>query len=187
MIDFTSPKVKRGRFTNYRTHAFVEFLYNPTTIKEKPGVNLSSDDIPGASDPLLRFASGKGRPIAFDVQLCGESSLRRRGSNMINAAHNEDAVNGDGGYSIAAEIEFFEQFTYPTDPALGGTGAPDLVVFTFGRRYRGILCTMEDLDIDVFEFDPDLNPTRANLSVSLKRYVTRTIFSNEIYLPFGAS
>jgi len=178
---FTGRRGARGRITNYRTGTFLEFLYNPTEVTEDFSVTLSEDPLPGASDPIIHFASGKAKAIKFQLQLCGESSLRLRGANLINSARN-DTVNPGATYSIAGEIEFFQSFAYPSDrKAPGSDGGTDKVIFTLGRLWPGILCAQEGLSVKVSEWDPDLNPTRATLDLSYKRVVTETIFSNQVF------
>lgn len=194
------PKVKRGRFTNYRTGVFIEFLYNPDRITDRKGVNLIVDPIPGQSDALVRFASGRENNISFTLKLCGESSLRRRGINFLNGAVAEKPVSvATTTYSIAGEIEWFRSFEHPVDPELplraafstsssrlksdDRFGGPDLVVFTFGRLYQGVLCAVESVDVDIHEFSPELDPTKADLSIALKRVVTENRFAHTIYQP----
>lgn len=196
-IDYTPPKVQRGGLTNYRTNIGVPFLYNPAAIEEKKGVTWAEDPVPGTSDPLLRFASGKASVISFQLELCGESSIRRRGVQIINyaSAQDENYVAselarasadplGDGpqpSYSVDGEIEFFESFQFPTDPAEGGSGAPDLAVFTFGRRYPGVLVVVEDVAVNLTEFTPNLLTSRATLGITLKRYVIGSRTSSQYW------
>jgi hypothetical protein len=182
VADFSSRKVRRGRITNARTTESLEFLYNPTSINEKLGATYVSDDIPGGSDPLLTFASGKAKVVTFSLQLCGESSLRRRGKQITN-----DALRGFDPkvtpYDITGEIEFFKQFCYPTDPNVQqrANGGPDRLLLSFGRVFQAVPCLLEDLDVDMTEFTPDLDPSRAVLKLTLKRYVTETVYSHQVW------
>lgn len=177
-ISLAGAKVKRGRLTNARTGTFLEFLYNPTEVSESMGVNMSEDNLPGASDPLIHFASGKVRQISFKLDLCGESSLRFRGVNLINAAKN-DVKPPDGTYSIAGEIEFFQSFTFPVNPKFpGADGGNDKAVFTLGRLWDGVLVAVVDVNLKVTEFTPDLEPSRATIDLTLKRVVTETVFAD---------
>lgn len=181
-VSFDRPKVARGRLTNYRTGNYVEFLYNPTSISKKQGVNLSEDNLPGSSDPLVHFASGKARSVTFSLQLCGESSLRLRGANLTNAIEADVEEDPTETLSIAGEIEFYESFTYPVDPELPGSdGGCDKLVFTFGRTIRHFLCVMEELDVNVTQFTPSLQPYRATLNLTLKRVATETTFADRVF------
>jgi len=185
-VDFSAPKVRRGRLTNQRNGEAVPFLYNPTSIKEKLPVNYVEDNIPGASDPLISFASGGAKEISFTLTLCGESSLRRRKGQILNAARGDVEILSGDDFSIAGEIDFFRQFAYPTDPKDSqADGAPDRVVLTFGRLYDGVVCTIHNIDLDITEFSPGLDPTKATVALTMKRYVTKSVFSNQIFLRGG--
>lgn len=185
MSDFTGPSgPKKGRLTNFRTGDFLEFLYNPTSYKEKAGANHAEDTIPGSSDVLLRWMSGKARTLQFSLSLCGESRLRFSKVNLINQARG-DSIDRATRFGVEGEIEFFESFSYPVDPADGGDGGCDKVVFTFGRRHQGTLCVLDEIEIEPTEFTPELDISRATVSFSLKRYTTKTTYSNKIFAPFG--
>jgi hypothetical protein len=175
--DFVHYRPKRGRLTNYRTAAFIDFLYNPSNIKDKKGVNLSEDAIPGYSDPLIRFASGKTNIISFTLDIDGESSRRFRG-NPFPAV---DATTDDS-FTIEGELAFYEQFMFPTNPDDNGAdGAPDRAVLTFGPRFPGVLCAVDDVDFDIVEFGRSLEPTKAKVHIVLKRLVFGTRFANTIW------
>jgi len=191
-IDYAShlrtPKVKRTRVTNYRTGVYWVFLYNPDRITEKKGSNLVIDPIPGYGDPKVTWASGKPNIIDFSVILCGESRLRRSGTQLFNGAKGVAEFpldQHDDTYSIAGEIEFFEQFQYPIEEGLGTAGdtrgEPDLLVFTHGRRYQSVLCAVGDVNIDIFEFDPDGNPTRAKIDMQLVRKLEKSRWAHEVW------
>src|SRR5262249_13192662 len=124
---------------------FLTFLYNPQTVTEKKGSNITEDPIPGFSDPLLRWASGKVRVITFELDLDGESRIRRTGVNLGNAAANEPI--DPKGLSIQGEIEFFRSLEYPVDPSLpGADGGVDKVLFYMGSTYPGVLAIVESTD-----------------------------------------
>ncbi len=183
MADFTAPKVKRGRLTNFRTGNYVTFLYNPTSLSETKGNNLSEDAIPGFSDPLIRFASGKARVVTFSLEIDGESRIRRSGVNLLNGARPEPIENALG-FSIAGEIEFFQSLEYPVDPSLPGSdGGPDKVVFTLGPMYDGVLCVVEQVPVTITEWDPELNPTRATLNLTLKAINIPQQYAHHVWKP----
>lgn len=180
VADFTAGKVERGRITNYRTTEFLEFTYNPHTIHSKGGSNLAEDAIPGFSDPLIRWASGKTKTISFSLELSGEGTLRRSGVPFRNYAEGQsDEIDS---FSVNGEIAFLQSFTYPTDPALpGGSAAPDLLIFRFGPRYPGVLCVMESADDEIIEWSPKLEPVRAKVQITLKRIQNTNQYANTIW------
>ena len=117
MADFTKRKVKRGRWTNQRTGLSHTFLYNPATIEEKKSANLSVDDIPGFSDPLVRWASGGVNTLSFDLMLDGEGRIRHDDVTLYNGLRDlGDIDDANDTFSLAGEIEFFESFLHPVTP-----------------------------------------------------------------------
>jgi len=184
------PQVARGRVTNARTRNFVEFMLNPSSIKETKGSNFVENPTPGFSDPKQDWASGKVSTIKFDVDLCGETGLRIRRANLTNGAFPDKTLQEAATtYSIAGEIEFFESFMFPVDPELatrgiGGrkVGGPDKAIFTFGRRYQGVVCWLE-VDVDISEFTPELDPSRAKLGFVLRRISDTNRFAHTVWSP----
>lgn len=182
----TPANVKRGRITNFRTGNWIEFLLNPASISEKKSANFAEDDLPGGADSLLRWMSGKCNVITVTLQLDGEIGIRRRGQNLVNTAQGDSP--GNVGYSVAAEIEWYEHFLYPVSPEQPGSKrAPDKVIFSFGRRYKKTLCTVCDFDLQVTEFSPELDPTKATISLTLKRVETVQRFAHQIFSFNGES
>lgn len=179
-FEFGEPgNIVRGRLVNYRTGAAFEFAYNPNNVSEPHVANLSTDDTPGQSDGIVRFASGKTREIRFTLKLSGERRLRMFGASVINDA---DPIEiPENSYSIRGELAFLESFTFPTDPEDGGDGAPDLVVFTFGPRWPGVLCVVQKVEAKNLEYAPDLDPTDADVEIVLMRKVDKNRFSNTIW------
>lgn len=190
-----TTRVARGRITNARTLNFIDFMLNPDTIREKKGSNFSEDAIPGMSDPKQGWNSGKVSLISFQLKLDGDISLRQRGVNLLNGAEASVPLSeATTTLSVAAEIAFFESFQFPVDPGLpfasgagfaGGrrTGGPDKVVFTFGQRYPGVLCWLDVEDIELQVFTPELAPTVATLSLTLRRISDKTRYANSIWAP----
>ena len=203
-LDFTAVPVKRGRITNARTTEYMEFSLNPTSIKAGVGSNLANDNIPGGSDPLLRWMSGKGRTISFDLQLDGDITLRVMGNQMANGA-NQDAYvpatwgSGKGtpvgatfsSYSVVGAMAFLDQFCFPVNPDEDGSdfdgsrGGPDRFIFTFGSYFRQVVCIMKDVSHEIEEFDPDLNPTKCKSSITFARYITDTQWASDVWSPAG--
>jgi hypothetical protein len=180
-----SKKVTRGRFTNYRTGLFTTFVYNPTRINEDKSSNLTIQPIPGSADPLSEWSSAGANVIKFKLNLCGESRLRRDGVQLFNGAEGVQEIpiqEANQTYSIAGEIAFFEQFQFPVALTEGAVvGSPDLIVFSYGGRYQGVLCSLASLGIDVFEFNTKGDPTKAELSFELVRKSMKTRYAHQIW------
>jgi hypothetical protein len=184
MID-KAKRVKRGRLTNARTAAFVEFAINPSSFKAGNGVNLSEDGIIGTSHPLIRFASGKARTLSFSIQLDGEMTLRRRfpvGNKVVSPFTGDDIRT----YNIEGELAFYRSFTFPVAPEDGG--GLDKAIFNFGTYCKNVKCWVEDVSEDVTQFSADLDPVAATVRLSLKRDMgDSTVFSRNVWLnPYGA-
>lgn len=187
--DFRNPKIRRARFSNYRTGLSQEVMYNPTKIKENKGANLIITPIPGLADPMVDWASGKVSSIAMKLRFDGEIRLHRRGqpgAQLLNGAKGIAEIPLDRAgetYSIAGEIEFFEQFDFPVQQGMasGQRGEPDLLVFTWGRRYQGVLCQMQNLSIDIYEWSPAGDPVKAELTFALVRKVLTSRWSHDVW------
>jgi hypothetical protein len=183
MTDFSAPKVKRGRLTNYRTANFVEFTLNPTQIRDSKGNNMVEQGIPGFSDPFVMWASGKARVISFDLDLCGETRLRTIGNQLTNGASNSNNPETAFGLTINGELEYYMSMEYPVDPTLPGSdGGPDKFVFTYGGLYRAVLCFVS-VNVVSTEYDPNLDATRGTVSVTLTRLTDKTIYAHEVWSP----
>jgi hypothetical protein len=173
--------VKRGRITNLRTAAFVEFSLNPSSIKRQKGAGYSEDPIPGSSHPIVRFASGKSQVFSFSLDLDGEMVTRRRPQLLNGNDIYQDVATEERSLSIRGEIEFYESFMYPASPDDGGDG-PDRIVLTYGSLFPGVTCFVEKVDVDVTMWLSNLDPMKATLQFSLKRDEgPKTVFSNDIW------
>lgn len=199
-IDFTAPRVKRGRITNARTSDSMAFALNPSTISVKGGSNVAEDPTPGSSDPLMRWMSGKVRTFSFTLFHDGEINLRVFNAQMSNAAKQvetaprtwgtgngrQELVDDPSGYSVAGALEFLDQFCHPVDPTLPRSdGGADRVILNFGSYIRNVVCVMDDVQHEITEWDPELNPVRAKSTLTLKRYVTETTYANKIWSPLA--
>lgn len=176
---FSQNRVKRMRLVNYRTGDGLEFSFNPKEVSEDFVANISVDDTPGQSDGIVRFASGKAKEIKFTLKLSGERRIRMFGDRFGNEA--DPILIPEGSYSVRGEIAFITQFVFPTDPEDGGDGASDLVVFTAGPQWPGVLCAMKSSPLKAQEFDEDLDVTDAEIDIVLIRKVDRNRFSNTIW------
>lgn len=197
IIDLTAGKVQRGRLTNLRTGEGMSFALNPSTIRLAGGSHIAEDAIPGFSDPLLRWMSGKTKTISFTLFHDGEITLRVKGNQFVNnakttsegqppktwgAGENTAFVDDPQGYSIAGALEFLDSFQYPVDPEEPGSdGGADRLVLSFGSYLRGVVCVLDTLSHEITEFDPDLNPTKAKSDITLKRYVIENVYAGKIW------
>lgn len=179
-IDFTAKKHVQGRITNYRTAHTLEFMLNPEKIIYGKSANQSDDSMPGRADPLIRWASGGVSSISFQLKLDGYIGNWKRGRPFQNSA-----VPGTPHYlSVQGDLDFLESFMFPVDPSIPGSdGGPDKLVFTFGSQFPGVVCTMDSFSAEVTAYTPKLEPMRATVSLSLKRYVTTNRFAHTIWSP----
>lgn len=172
----------KARLTNASTGVFVPFLFNPTTIQRSRKVNVPADAVPGASDPLVRWNSGGEDSISLTIELCGESSLRLRGANLVNSRESDVEQDPTETLGVDAEIEWLLSFTYPVDPALGRRQAgPDLAIFEYGRAFRYFEGYVIDPEVNHKYFTPDGRTMRASVSLTIRRVVNRTVYADEVY------
>ncbi len=169
--DFTPPRVRRGRITVLNTAEFLEFLYNPPKTSSEKGVNLTMDEIPGQSDPQIIPVSGKAEILSFDLELCGESSIRFRGRNIVNKLA---PARPDQPYDIQGELDWIRSLEFPIEAG----GWQELVVTLGKKKWR---CYLEGSPYDVTERDTELNPTRANVKLSFKIISDSQRFRSSIY------
>jgi hypothetical protein len=185
--DFTAKKITQGMITNLRSFDSIQFSINPHTVSEKGGATISEDANPGFSSPLLRYASGKTKTISFELEIDGEISLRKKGTQIVNGLFpgREVATVGNATYDISAEIEFYQSLTYPTDPDLpGADGGLDRVALTIGTHINGVVCFVEEANPSIIEFDPDLAPTKAKMAMVLKVIENNSRYASFVWAPY---
>lgn len=180
--DFTAKKLTQGRITNMRTGVSRPFSINPHTIKNKGGAKLAEDEIPGFADPLFIFASGKAKTYTMTLEIDGEMTLRKQGVQVTNNVHPQRSVNNT--FDISGELEWYESLTYPSDPqdpVVPGDGGLDRVLLTVGNRIEGIMCFVDEWEEEIIEFAPDLNPTKAKVTLTFKRVSDTNRYSNTVF------
>lgn len=177
-FDITSKPPVKGMLTNMRTGENLTFGINPSEIDYEHSANVSEDAIPGFSDPLLRFASGKTKVIKFKLQLSGEMRLRYGVQQFPNGA---DGSTGGTNYSIKGELDFLEAACSPTDPAAGGDGGLDRFAFTFGSKFPSVAVFVCDAPSKLKRFDSQLNPTEADVNLVLKRVQDQSVYASRIW------
>ena len=179
----SSVPIKPARLTNLRTGAFLTFLYNPSSIGIKKGNNWNEEPTPGFADPLIAWASGKVATVKFTLQLCAESRLRLSGVNLTNGL-SPYTVESGLDLDITGEIELFQSWEMPVDPSLPGSdGAPDRLVFNMGPLFRGVVCWLYDLDINVTALGPEGAPARADCNIVLARKHDTARFASHVWTP----
>ena len=172
-MDSNYSVANRTRFTNYRTGEYYETGVNPQPIKDSCGSNLVEYPVPGLSDPIIDWISGKAKTIHLTIELDAEIEARRLGFSRGDSGNYE--------YDLTSDIAWFESFCFPVDPTeCSWKKEPDKLIFTMGSRYNGILCLLESVDIEITEFSPKHAPTKAKLGLSLKRRIDVQRFSNSI-------
>jgi hypothetical protein len=183
--DFTRKRVLNGSITNMRTAFTRPFSINPHTIKSRGGANVPDTPVPGFSDPLLCFASGKVTTISFTLDIDGEMTLRKFGIQMANAVHPE---RDRYSYDISSELEWYDSLRFPVDPSDPGVGNDaglDRVILSFGSYFPGVVCFVEDVEHEIIEFAPDLAPTKSKTSITMKRIADVSRFSRMIWYAGG--
>lgn len=177
-VSLTRTPVTRGRLTNKRTGEVMEFPLNPETIQWKKGSNYVTDPVPGRSHPRHHWMSGKEEQVSFLLRLDGEVSQRVLGINLQNALN--PSITSQP-HSVQGEIDFCRALDLPTSKQAGGDGATDVVVFNFGPMFRNWEATVEVTPINLMEFDPNLEATRAEVSVVLTRHVGESETSDKVW------
>lgn len=172
----------KARLTNFRTGSFIQLLFNPTTISYDRKVNISDDPLPMMSDPLVRWASGGSTTVSFAVELCGESSLRLRGANLVNALEAEVEEEPTETLGVDGELEWLNSHTYPVDPSLpGARPGPDLLIFSYGRAFRYFAGVLDGLTVTHKYFTADGRTMRASTQIKLRKVETSTTYADRVY------
>lgn len=186
-VEFYAPTIKPARLTNLRTGDFLTLLYNPPSAQLKKGSNWGEEPTPGFSDPQIAWASGKVATVGFSLILCAESRLRFSGANLGNGLSPYTTEDQATAVDITGEINLLQSFEMPVDPGLPGSdGAPDRLVFNYGPLFRGVVCWLYSLDIDVTAFSAEGAPVRASASITLARKYDQNRYASDVWTsPFG--
>jgi hypothetical protein len=187
-----TTRVTKGRFSVVETDEVYVFMFNPNRISDNKSTNYPEQLVPGMSHPVIQYGSGSSRLISFSLYLDGDrgtvglSSVR----NMDNLARRprlldpwESAADrrraGGTGVtkSIQTDLDFLMSLQLPT--ATEGIGLPDVhpptLLFSFGEHYLGVECVAEKIYTDITYWNTRLEPIRAEVSVTLKQKVARSM------------
>ena len=152
----------------------VEFQYNPAQLSDKRSVSYATLNAPGMLMPIRQYSAGGDRTLSFTVLIDG--LFKGPADDAIDIAKDER-----GG--IGPELAKYRAFVYPRTERWqeaasspdGFTGlytdqetvfaAPPLCQFNFGDRFMD--CVVTEVGITEQLFTPDLDPIRAEVSISL--------------------
>ena len=185
-----SPRVDKGRLTVLRTGESRDFSLNPNDINDTKDNNFPSFQVPGISNPIYNYGSGGDRDISFTLRLDGDvgKRLKRRTASIeavqqIARGEEVSDQNADISLSINDEIAWYEQFEYSEGNARLGLpeAQVDILLFTFGVRYRGVRVFMARCHKRIMQWTPRLDPTRADLEITLRHIPSRSVRRSEIY------
>lgn len=175
---------QRGRLTNVRTGASFQFPLNPTKMPYKGGSNLVKDAVPGFSDPIVKWASGKEKSVKLSLHLDALWSYQHNGGVFANAADPSlvDAA-ARGVLTIQGEIAFLAQFYLPVDPDEASANyGPDLVSLTYGTLFGGTIYMADgDFSVDVTCFTGLGEPSVADVEMTLVRVQAANEYSNDMW------
>ena len=152
----------------------VHFQYNPISLSDKRAISYATIGAPGVLMPTRQYVQGGDRTITFSVHVDGLSKGPGEPADPI--------ARGKRG-SISPELNKYRAFLYPRSDrwkTAGGTFAPLFEQarpfappplarfgFGFGDGQRVIDGVVTDVSIDETQFNSDLDPIRADVSVTL--------------------
>jgi hypothetical protein len=83
---------------------------------------------------------------------------------------------------VAGEIQHYRSLLYPVSQEEGGSGDVDRLVLNYGTLFQQVVCYVSDVDEDITQLSPELEPVAASVRLSLTvDEGPKTIFSNEIW------
>jgi hypothetical protein len=191
-------RVTKGRLSVIETDEVYVFMFNPNRISDNKSTNFPEQPVPGMSHPVLQFGSGSSRLLSFNLYLDGDrgtvglSSVRNQ-ENLArrprlldpweSAADRRRSAGTGVTKSIQTDLDFLYSLQLPI--ATEGIGLPDVhpptVLFSFGEHYLGLECVVEKVFIDVNYWNTRLEPIRADVSITLKQKVARSVARSVIW------
>jgi len=152
----------------------VEFQYNPAELADKRSVSYATVNAPGMLMPVRQYSAGGDRTLSFTVLVDGL---------FTGPADDQIDIARDDRGGIGPELAKYRAFVYPRterwqDAANTPTGfaglytgqetvfaAPPQCRFGFGDRVMD--CVVTEVNVTEKLFTPQLDPIRAEVSVSL--------------------
>ena len=139
----TGAKTK-GWIKNNTTGVKKPFLFNPATFSYSRSVNYAEFTSPGLPYPAVQYVNGNSRK--FDVTLY---------------IHDVPSTGKHNEYVL-----FFGAFLTPETNVTGYTKPPEMT-FCMGDFIRR--CVLEELKIEIFRWDKDLNPIESSFTLTLRQ------------------
>lgn len=184
---FRSHQITKGRITSVRTRTFREFMFNPTEISRTDGWAWGHHGVPGVSHPVISGGHGKGRMITFTVYLDGD----RGRSDKRQRFPNTDAVGDSSAQplDVTDDINWYRQFTYPVPVQANSLRdrGPSRIILSFGPLFPGVECVVHDVNTQVVQWTPFLEPQRATIQLHLEEFVRQSIPSTDIFFDTQSS
>ncbi len=148
----------------------VRFQFNPGQITDRRAVSYATVNAPGGLMPQLHYTQGGERTLSFNVRIDGLFSGPAEESVPI--------ARGDDG-SIVPELNKYRAFLYPETEDWEEAQASFVPIYTDLQHFRSpptcrlglgervIPCVVTDVSITETLFNSELEPIRAEVSVSL--------------------
>lgn len=129
---------KKGYIKNKSTGEVKNFLYNPSGYSDSRAVVFSEISSPGSSYPRFQYVKTGARTMTLELFL-----------------------NNNKNGTVTDYLKFLEKFL----PKGKKFQKPPILIFAMGSDVRE--CILTQLDRSFVEFDKNLNPTTATVSLSL--------------------
>lgn len=192
-----------------RTGLGLRFPINPAKINDSHSANYVDHPIIGRGHPRSQYTGSGPRVISFRLMLDSRNESFRfsragvihRGNNLGDSGRFISSVGGslaietpeglEGGSRTAliAALNFLRALTKPRlferERTVEGeilTGPPP-IMFVWGRFMR-LRCIVREVAIEFQQHDPELTPTRAQVSITLNEQPNRPV-TFEDYLRRG--
>lgn len=134
----------KGLVKNNKTGGIHKFQFNPTGLTYPRGVTYATIDAPGMAYPDTQFVKGDIREFPVSIMFFDKPYT--------------------GVYD--SMCNFYGSFLTPEVNSLNYTKPPEMT-FVMGRFTR--ICVMTNLEIDIKEFDGDLNPVYFEFNMTLRQ------------------
>lgn len=136
----------------------LKFQYNPEDVTEKETANWVNVSIHGMHNPRLQYSSGEGRTISFTLKM----------------------YKNYNGQSVGDRVRWLRSLVYPNTGAGYPLRPPTRVAFNLGSDYRGVICVVTDVSINVSKFDSVNDMDYAEVQISLLEISSRAIGYSDV-------